>query len=173
MTTKEKTPPAPAGAPGAAAPGQDKPAAGGDHVESLGEIARLGAQLDLAQAVPGAPGGPGVPDPAAIKAKAAAEISSALELLRMAAIPFAPPHTQAPLELVWSDKQLLQISEAIVDLCDAQGISVDDWFTKNGPWIRLAMALGIPAAVTLKLLKTEAPRPADPQPAPAGNGQQQ
>lgn len=174
MTTKEKTPPAPAGAPGAAAPGQDKPAAGGgDHVESLGEIAKLGAQLDLAQAVPGAPGGPGVPDPAAIKAKAAAEISSALELLRMAAIPFAPPHTQAPLGLVWSDKQLLQISEAIVDLCDAQGISVDDWFTKNGPWIRLAMALGIPAAVTLKLLKTEAPPPADPQPAPAGNGQQQ
>lgn len=175
MTTKEKTPPAAAGAPGTAAPGQDKPAAGGgsDHVESLGEIARLGAQLDLAQAVPGAPGGPGVPDSAAIKAKAAAEISSALELLRMAAIPFAPPHTQAPLELVWSDKQLLQISEAIVDLCDAQGISVDDWFTKNGPWIRLAMALGIPAAVTLKLLKTEAPRPADSQPAPAGNGQQQ
>lgn len=176
MTTKEKTPPAAAGAPGAAAPGQDKPAAaGGDHVESLGEIARLGAQLDLAQAVPGAPGGPGVPDPAAIKAKAAAEISSALELLRMAAIPFAPPHTQAPLELVWSDKQLLQIAEAIVDLCDAQGISVDDWFTKNGPWIRLAMALGVPAVVTLKLLKSPAPEPApaDPKPAPAGNGQQQ
>lgn len=154
---QEKTPPA------------GQPAEqGGEHVESLQQIAQLGQQLE---AVPAAPGAPGAPDPKAIKAKAAAEISTALALLRASAIPFAPAHVQDPLHLVWSDKQLTEIAEAIVDVCDAQGISVEEFFGKHGPWIRLAFALGIPAAVTIKLLKMPAP---EPQQAPAPpNGQQQ
>lgn len=142
---------------------------GGDHVESLQQIAQLGQQLETA--APGASAVPGAPDPKAIKAKAAAEIATALALLRASAVPFAPAHVQEPLQLVWSDKQLTEIAEAIVDVCDAQGISVDDFFVKHGPWIRLAFALGIPAAVTIKLLKMPAP---EPQQAPAPpNGQQQ
>lgn len=155
---QEKTPPA------------GQPAEqGGEHVESLQQIAQLGQQLE---AVPAAPGAPGAPDPKAIKAKAAAEISTALALLRASAIPFAPAHVQDPLHLVWSDKQLTEIAEAIVDVCDAQGISVDDFFVKHGPWIRLAFALGIPAAVTIKLLKMPAPEAPQLGSTPA-DGQQQ
>lgn len=143
---------------------------GGDHVESLGDIAKLGEQLESVPAA--APGAPGAPDPKAIKAKAAAEIATALALLKASAIPFAPPHVQEPLHLVWSDKQLTEIAEAIVDVCDAQGISVDDFFVKHGPWIRLAFALGIPAAVTIKLLKMPAPEAPQLGSTPA-DGQQQ
>lgn len=156
VNPKDKTAP---GAPGAT--DQAEPA--GEHVESLESIGQLGQQLEVPAAAPGAPSAD------AMKAKASAEISRALALLRMSAIPFAPPHVQDPLHLVWSDKQLTEISEAIVELCGAQGISVDEFFVKYGPWLRLAFALGIPAALTVKLLKMPPP---EAVPA-AADGQQQ
>lgn len=130
----------------------------GDHVESLDQIAKLGTALDVPAVAPGAD--------LAAKAEAAAaadEIALALTLLRAAAVPFAPDHVQEPLSLVWSDKQLKVISEAIVDLCQIQGITVTDFFKVYGPWINLAMSLGIPVLATLKLLKTPPPKAADGQ----------
>jgi hypothetical protein len=126
----------------------------GDHVESLASIAALGSAMDAPAAVPGAS-----------DQDEAAEIAVALQLLRAAAVPFAPDHVQEPLLLVWSDKQLTKVAEAIVDLCKFHGWTVGDFFTEYGPYLQLAMALGMPLLATLKLLKM-------PPPAPA-NGQQQ
>lgn len=132
--------------------------AGHDGVESLDQIGKLGLALDAPAVAPGAD--------LAAKAEneaAAEEIATALAMLRAAAIPFAPEHVQDPLRLVWSDKQLTEIASAIVDLCHAQGITVSDFFTVYGPWIRLAMALGLPVLATIKLCKMPPPKAADGQ----------
>lgn len=128
----------------------------GDHVESLDTIARLGSAMDAPAAVPGAS-----------DQDEAAEIAVALQLLRAAAVPFAPDHVQEPLLLVWSDKQLTKVAEAIVELCKFHGWTVGDFFTEYGPYLQLAMALGMPLLATLKLLKMPPPAPAQ------SNGQQQ
>lgn len=140
-----------------AAPAQD----GGDHVESLESIAALGTELE-----PVAGGSDQDKKAAQDDAAAALEISAALELLRDAAIPFAPLHTHAPLGIVWSDTQMLKIAKSIVSLCTLYGITVDEFFDKWGPYIKLAAALGMPALATIKILKM-------PAPAPASDGQQQ
>lgn len=150
---------------------------GGDHVESLGDIAKQGLELEAGLAAPGAPGAPAAKDQKAVRDAAAAEIAAAMALLRASAIPFAPPHLHDPLGMLWNDKQLEQIAAAIVDICVLQGWELDDFFTRYGPYIQLAMALGIPLAATIKMLKMPAPgqQPADQpaQPAPAHGQQQQ
>lgn len=159
---QDKTAP---GEPGAA----DQAAPGGDHVESLGAIAQLGAQLEAPAAAPGAQ----TPaDAQAAKAVAAAEISAALTLLRAAALPFAPDHVQEPLALVWSDKQLDQVGAAIVEICALYGWTVGDFFDSYGPYIQLFMALGLPALATIKLLKIPPPKLEQPTTGPT-DGQQQ
>lgn len=129
----------------------------GDHVESLESIAALGSALDAP-----APGAQVQNDQ-----DEAAEIAVALQLLRAAAVPFAPDHVQEPLLLVWSDKQLTKVAEAIVELCKFHGWTVGDFFTEYGPYLQLAMALGMPLLATIKLLKMPPPAPAQ------SNGQQQ
>ncbi len=81
----------------------------------------------------------------------------ALELLRAAAIPFAPEHTQPALLQIWSDRQLLKIAEAIVALCRFHGWTVGDFFQEYGPYMQLIAALGLPVLGTLKVLKMPPP----------------
>jgi len=146
----------------------DKPAeqaGGSDHVESLEAIAKQGAALEAGAALPGAPGAP--VNQAAVTAAEVAEIGAALSLLRAAALPFAPPHVQDPLALIWSDQQLEKIAAAVVEICHLHGWTTGDFFDKYGPYLQLGMALGIPALATMKLLKIP------PPPKPAADGQQQ
>ncbi len=136
----------------------------GEHVESLDAIAAAGAALETP--APGAaPGRPGQ-SLAVQDDQDAQEIAVALELLRAAAIPFAPEHTQPALVQIWSDRQLLKIAEAIVALCRFHGWTVDEFFTEYGPYMQLLAALGLPVLGTLKVLKM-------PPPPPPANGQQQ
>lgn len=130
----------------------------GDHVESLDQIAALGSQLETVEPAAGAPGAV-VQDDAA----ATAEIAAALELLRAALLPFAPPHTLNPLAQIWSDKQLEQIAKAIVNLCKMHGFTVDEFFTKYGPYLQLMAALGMPLLATIKILKMPPPQAPDGQ----------
>lgn len=134
----------------------------GDGVESLDAIAAMGAGLD-------APGPADVKAEAAVLASEAEEIASALQLLRAAAVPFAPEHVQDPIAQVWNDRQLLQIARAIVDVCRLHGITVGQLFEGYGPYIALAMSIGVPALATLKLLRVPPPKapPADGQQKPA------
>lgn len=162
MVKKAETPADPA-APGA--PGVDQVQPGGEHVESLQQIAQLGQQLETPPAAPGA----AVAQKAQREA-AAAEIAAALSLLRASAVPFAPPHVQDPLGMVWADPQLEKIAAAIVEICVLQGWELDDFFSTYGPYIQLAMALGIPVLATIKLLKVPAPQAPGQQ---ASDGQQQ
>lgn len=132
----------------------------GDHVESLDSIAKLGSQLETTAAAPGQ---------ATAEADALAdalEIATALELLRTSVVPFAPGHTHDLLLMVWSDKQLQKIAEAIVKLCKHHGMEVGDFFTQYGPYLQLLSALGLPLLATLKILKM-------PPPQAQADGQQQ
>ena len=133
-------------------------AAGG--VESLDAIAAAGQELDAT-----APADTKAEQ--AVLASEAEEIASALQLLRAAAVPFAPDHIQEPLLEVWSNRQLLEVARAIVDLARMYGLTVGQLFENYGPWIRLVMALGLPALATLKLLRIPPPRAADGQHQPA------
>ncbi len=136
----------------------------GDHVESLDAIAAAGAALETPApgAAPGQPGQPGQ-SLAVQNDQDAAEIAVALELLRAAAIPFAPEHTQPALLQIWSDRQLLKIAEAIVALCRFHGWTVGQFFTEYGPYMQLLAALGLPVLGTLKVLKMPPPPPAHGQ----------
>lgn len=136
---------------------------GSDQVESLDSIGKMGAALEVA---PGSPGAPAAPGQAANDKADAVEIEAALALLRASAIPFAPEHVQDPLLQVWSDKQLEVIGAAIVEICKLHGWTTGQFFDRYGPYIKLAMALGIPALATIKLLKM-------PPPPKAADGQQQ
>lgn len=130
----------------------------GDHVESLDQIAGLGAALDAPAGAPGTAVA-GQSDDAA----AAAEIAAALELLRAAVLPFAPPHTLNPLAQIWSDRQLEQIAKAIVALCAHHGWTVGEFFTEYGPYLQLLAALGMPILGTIKILKMPPPKADDGQ----------
>ncbi len=133
----------------------------GEHVESLDSIAAAGAALETP--APGAaPGQPGQ-SLAVQNDQDAAEIAVALELLRAAAIPFAPEHTQPALLQIWSDRQLLKIAEAIVALCRFHGWTVGEFFTEYGPYMKLLAAVGLPVLGTLKVLKMPPPPPAHGQ----------
>lgn len=129
-------------------------------VESLDAIAAMGAGLD-------APAPADTKAEAAVLASEAEEIASALQLLRAAAVPFAPEHVQDPIAQVWNDRQLMQIARAIVDVCRLHGITVGQLFEGYGPYIALAMSIGVPALATLKLLRVPPPK------APPADGQQQ
>lgn len=133
----------------------------GQGVESLDAIAAEGAGLDVP---------PAADEKAAaqVLASEAEEIASALQLLRAAALPFAPEHVQDPIGQVWNDRQLIQIARAIVEVCRLHGITVGQLFEGYGPYINLCMAVGIPALATLKLLRV--PPPKAP---PANDGQHQ
>lgn len=120
-------------------------------VESLDAIAAMGAGLD-------APAPADTKAEAAVLASEAEEIASALQLLRAAALPFAPDHVQDPLSQVWNDRQLLQIARAIVEVCRLHGITVGQLFAGYGPYINLLMAVGMPALATLKLLRVPPPK---------------
>lgn len=137
-----------------------QPQDAGDHVESLESIAALGTQLDPVA------GGSDQVQAGQDDAAAAMEIAAALELLRAAALPFAPEHTQTPLGLIWSDPQLERIAKAIVELCKFHGWTVGEFFSEYGPYLQLMAALGMPLLATIKILKM-------PAPAPASDGQQQ
>lgn len=132
--------------PKPAAPAE--PAAPG--VESLDAIAAAGAQLDAPQIDTKAE--------QQVLASEAEELAGALKMLRAAALPFAPEHVQDPLGQVWSDKQLVEIGKAIVEVCRMHGLTVGQLFEGYSPYIQLVMALGIPALATLKLLKTPPPK---------------
>lgn len=122
----------------------------GQGVESLDAIAAMGAGLD-------APPPPDLKAEAAVLASEAEEIQTALMLIRAAAVPLAADHVQDPLLQVWSDKQLREVAEALVECARASGITVTDWFKGYGHWVRLAFALGIPAMATIKLLRMPPP----------------
>lgn len=141
VTRVEKSnPPAP--------PGDDQ---AGDF-STLDAIAAEGAKLDA-------------PKPADQKAEQqvlaseASEIETALVMIRAVALPLAQDHHQAPLSVLWSDKQLHEIAEALVDVARASGITVTDWFGRYGHWVRLGFALGMPALATLKVLRMPPPPP--------------
>ena len=140
---------------------QKKPAENTDAdnhlgVESLDQIGGMGDALE-AQAMPAGPAGP---DPSEA---ATAEIAAALELLRAAALPFAPDHVQAPLAMIWTDKQLERIAAAVVDLCEFHGWTVGEFFSQYGPYLQLLAALGMPILGTLKILKMPPPKQAEQQ----------
>lgn len=143
VTRVEKSPP-PGGAPGADDHGGD--------TATLDAIAQAGASLDG-------------PKPADQKAQQqvleseASEIETALALLRAAAVPFARDDLQQPLLQLWSDKQLNDVAEALVECARASGITVGDWFKSYGHWVRLGFVLGLPLMATIKVLKTPPPRP--------------
>lgn len=140
VTRIEKSPP-----PGT--PGEDGQA--GDHA-TLDSIALEGAKLD----------GPKPADQKAeqqVLASDAEEIHGALQALRDAALPFAPPHVQDPLAMVWSDKQLLDVARALVAVARLHGITVGKLLEGYGPYLSLAMALGIPTITTLKILRIPPP----------------
>lgn len=142
VTRVEKSPP-----PGAAAAGGDDQA--GDHA-TLDAISEAGAQLD----------GPPPADKKAeqtVLASDAEEIQGALQTLRDVALPFAPPHVQDPLALVWNDKQLMDVARALVAVARLHGITVGKLLEGYGPYLSLAMALGIPAIATLKILRIPPP----------------
>ena len=147
----EKSPP-----PGA--PGEADQA--GDFA-GLDAIAADGAKLDA-------------PKPADQKAEQqvleseASEIETALVMIRAVALPLAQDHHQEHLAVLWSDKQLREIAEALVDCARASGITVTDWFGRYGHWVRLGFALGLPAMATIKVLR----RPAPPPTAQRTDGQQ-
>lgn len=130
---------------------------GGDHVESLDQIAKLGTELDVPKV--------DAKEVTDAENKAAMEISSALSLLREAAVPFAPEHTHNPLNQIWSDKQLDQIAACIVELCKYHGVPVGEFFVNFGPYLQLFFVLGLPAVATIKIIKSKPPQVA--------NGQQQ
>lgn len=151
VTRVEKSPP-----PGA--PGEDDQA--GDHA-TLDQIAAEGAKLD----------GPKPADQKAeqqVLASEASEIETALVMIRAVAVPLAREYHQEQLAALWSDKQLREIAEALVDCARASGITVTDWFGRYGHWVRLGFALGLPAMATIKVLRTPPPPPtaqrADGQP---------
>lgn len=149
MVTKTTRPPEPSA--------EDLSAAG---VESLDAIAAAGQELD-------APAPSDTKAEQAVLASEAEEIASALQLLRAAAVPFAPDHVQEPLLEVWSNRQLLEVARVIVDLARMYGLTVGQLFENYGPWIRLVMALGLPALATVKLLRVPPPKVADGQHQPA------
>lgn len=138
----EKSPP-----PGA--PGAD---------DQAGDFATLDA---ISQAGEGLDG----PKPADAKAQQqvleseASEIETALVMIRAVALPLAQDHHQEHLAALWSDKQLREIAEALVDCARASGITVTDWFGRYGHWVRLGFALGLPAMATIKVLRTPPPSP--------------
>lgn len=133
-------------------PVKPEAAEGGDHVESLDDIAQRGAELETAEATQSG----GVVAVSAVNE--AAEIQAALMLLRAAALPFAPAHVQDPLGQVWSDRQLERIAEAVVEICRMHGWTTGEFFDRYGPYIQLLAALGVPALATLKLLQTPPPK---------------
>lgn len=139
VTRVEKSPP----------PGADDH--GGDTA-TLDAIAQAGATLDA-------------PKPADQKAEQqvlaseASEIETALVMIRAVSLPLAQEHHQEHLAALWSDKQLREIAEALVDCARASGITVTDWFGKYGHWVRLGFALGLPAMATIKVLRTPPPPP--------------
>lgn len=94
-----------------------------------------------------------------VLASEASEIETALVMIRAVALPLAQDHHQAPLAQLWSDKQLREIAEALVDCARASGITVTDWFGKYGHWVRLGFALGLPAMATIKVLRSAPPPP--------------
>lgn len=120
--------------------------------ESLDDLAQAGADLDQ----------PAAPAPTkadqAVLASETEEIETALLLLRAAAVPLAPDHTQGALAQVWSDKQLSDIAKALVECARASGITVTSWFGKHGHWVRLGFSLGMPALATVKILRMPPPR---------------
>lgn len=132
-------------------PGETTTAPAAPGVESLDAIAAAGAQLD-------APPPADARQEQQVLASEAEELASALKLLRAAALPFAPEHVQDPLAQVWSDKQLLAIGRALVEVARKHGLTIGQLFEGYGPYIELVMALGMPALATLKLLKTPAPQ---------------
>lgn len=134
-------------------------------VESLDTIAAMGAGLDTPPAAAGDDRAE-----AAVLASEAEEIAGALQLLRAAALPFAPEHVADPIAQVWNDRQLKEIARAIVDVCRMHGLTVSDFFKGYGPYIALAMAVGMPALATLKLLRLPPPRQTVQS---AADGQQQ
>lgn len=120
-------------------------------VESLDQIGGMGEALEVKDLPVG-------PDPSEA---ATAEIAAALELLRAAALPFAPDHVQAPLAMIWTDKQIERIAAAVVDLCEFHGWTVGEFFTQYGPYLQLLAALGMPILGTLKILKMPPPKQAE------------
>lgn len=149
MVTKVEKPEqgTPPGAPGA--PGAPPPGGAGLAVESLDDLARAGAGLDAPRVDARAE--------QTVLASEREEIETALQLLRAAAVPLAADHIQEPLLLVWSDKQLREVAEALVACARASGITISDWFKGYGHWVQLGFALGLPAVATIKLLRMPAP----------------
>lgn len=94
-----------------------------------------------------------------VLASEASEIETALVMIRAVSLPLAQDHHQEHLAALWSDKQLREIAEALVDCARASGITVTDWFGRYGHWVRLGFALGLPAMATIKVLRTSPPAP--------------
>lgn len=129
------------------APGADDQ--GGDFA-TLDAISQAGEGLD-------GPGPAEQKQEQQVLASEAEELAEALKLLRAAALPFAPEHVQEPLLQVWNDKQLMEIGKAMVAVARKHGMTIGQLFEGYGVYIQLAMALGMPALATMKLLRVPPP----------------
>ena len=114
--------------------------------------------LERANAIDGEPGeGPGTEvakvevDPAEVMAR---ELFALLKLPRaVAAKRFA---WWPQFDTVWSDAQLQAIAGALAALCIANGWDLGELLSgKYGPWIGLAIAVGMPAFVTWDAIQGE------------------
>lgn len=125
-----------------------------DQGESLG--ADLGGLLLQAEAIEGANQ---PPDPtqaqaaqsAAVVESTAAELQSALELVRMMAGPLMQWWPE--FGTVWNDRTLAEISAGGAAVMERHGWTVGDAFSKFGPYIALAGATLPPALVTYQAIK--------------------
>ncbi|MCV2361649.1 hypothetical protein LNV08_22010 [Paucibacter sp. TC2R-5] len=118
--------------------------------------ADLGGLLLQAEAIEGANA---PPDPtqqqaaqvAAVVESTAAELQSALELVRMMAAPLMSWWPE--FGTVWNDRTLQEISAGGAAVMERHGWTVGDAFSKFGPYIALAGATLPPALVTYQAIK--------------------
>lgn len=72
---------------------------------------------------------------------------------------------------VWADGTLQEIADAGADVMRLQGWTVGEFMGKYGPYVRLALAVGVPGWVTMEALRTRTvdAQPRDPADAASGD----
>ncbi len=102
---------------------------------------------------------PGAPVPAPFDHATVRELLAALQMARALAAGQVEP-LMADFAVVWSDSQLRQIAEAGAEVMNIHGWSVGELMGRWGPYIRLAVAVGVPGWVTWQAIKQAQRRPA-------------
>ena len=127
--------------------------AAGDAGVSPQTLAHLdnldGADKSPPGGAPGAAGQAGTPEP---PAQLVAELAAYLKMARAAAaeqMSWWPKFAE-----VWSDSTLQAIAHAAAAVMQLHNLSnVEQFMGKFGPYVRLAMAIGMPAVVTYQALR--------------------